>query len=41
MPDGIDPADYDTVVIWCETFGEFITAATYRQESSEGLGWER
>ena len=30
MPDGIDPADYDTVVVWCESFGEFITAATYR-----------
>ncbi len=30
MPGGIDPADYNTVVIWCESFGEFITAATYR-----------
>jgi hypothetical protein len=30
MPDGIDPADYNTVVVWCESFGEFITAATYR-----------
>jgi hypothetical protein len=30
MPDGIDLADYNTVVVWCESFGEFITAATYR-----------
>ena len=27
---GIDPAQFNTVVIWCETFGEFITAAKYR-----------
>lgn len=26
----IDPSSYNTVIIWCETFGEFITAAKYR-----------
>ena len=26
----IDFASYDTVVVWCEKFGEFITAAKYR-----------
>ena len=30
MVPGIDLAAYDTVVVWCETFGEFITAAKYR-----------
>ena len=25
-----DPARYDTVVVWCETFSMFITAAKYR-----------
>ncbi|MGH1466056.1 MAG: DM13 domain-containing protein [Cognatishimia sp.] len=30
VPAGIDVADYDSVVIWCESFGEFITAAKYR-----------
>jgi hypothetical protein len=30
LPDGVDLADYDTVVVWCESFGEFITAASYR-----------
>lgn len=30
LPAGADPARYNTVVIWCETFGQFITAATYR-----------
>ncbi|MBL8323593.1 MAG: DM13 domain-containing protein [Rubrivivax sp.] len=30
MPAGIDPAQYTTVVVWCETFGQFITAAKYR-----------
>ncbi len=27
---GIDLAAFNTVVVWCETFGEFITAAEYR-----------
>jgi hypothetical protein len=27
---GTDPMAYDTVVVWCETFSEFITAAKYR-----------
>jgi hypothetical protein len=26
----IDPAQYTTVVVWCETFGQFISAARYR-----------
>ena len=30
VPDGVDPARYDTAVVWCETFAEFITAAQYR-----------
>jgi hypothetical protein len=30
VPDGIDIAAYTSVVIWCEAFGEFITAAKYR-----------
>lgn len=30
LPDGVDPAAYTTVVVWCETFGEFISAAQYR-----------
>ncbi len=30
VPSSIDPADYDTVIVWCESFGEFITAAQYR-----------
>lgn len=27
---GIDLAEFNTVIVWCETFGEFITAAKYR-----------
>lgn len=27
---GIDPKKYTTVIIWCEAFGEFITAAKYQ-----------
>ncbi len=30
VPAGVDIEDYTTVVVWCETFGEFITAAKYR-----------
>jgi hypothetical protein len=28
--EGIDPARYTTVVVWCERFSQFITAAKYR-----------
>lgn len=30
IPPGVDIAKFDTVVIWCETFGMFITAGKYR-----------
>lgn len=30
LPEGVDPEAYTTVVVWCESFGEFITAARYR-----------
>lgn len=30
LPAGVDPARYTTVVVWCETFSQFITAAKYR-----------
>ncbi len=30
LPAGIDPSGYTSVIVWCETFGEFITAAQYR-----------
>lgn len=30
VPADIDINGYDTVVVWCESFGEFITAAKYR-----------
>jgi hypothetical protein len=30
LPPGVDPARYTTVVVWCETFGQFISAASYR-----------
>ena len=31
MPENINPASYRAVVVWCETFGEFITAASYQK----------
>ena len=30
MPLSVDPDAYTTVIIWCEAFDEFITAASYR-----------
>lgn len=30
MPSDIDPAQYTSVIIWCEAFKQFITAAKYR-----------
>ncbi|WP_438957223.1 DM13 domain-containing protein [Cognatiyoonia sp.] len=29
LPARIDFENYSTIVIWCERFGEFITAAQY------------
>lgn len=30
VPEAVNPANYNTVIVWCETFGQFITAARYR-----------
>ena len=30
LPSGVDPTDYTPVIVWCESFGQFITAAKYR-----------
>ncbi len=30
LPEGVDPARYATVIVWCESFGQFISAARYR-----------
>ena len=30
LPASIDPSAYNSVIVWCESFGEFITAAAYR-----------
>ena len=30
LPASIDPSRYTTVIVWCESFSQFITAATYR-----------
>lgn len=30
VPAGVDINKYNSLVIWCEAFGEFITAAQYR-----------
>ena len=30
VPAGVDPARFTAVIVWCETFSQFITAARYR-----------
>ena len=30
VPAGVDVSGYNTAVIWCESFGEFISAARYQ-----------
>lgn len=30
LPEGVDLARYTTVIVWCESFGQFISAARYR-----------
>ena len=30
VPAGIDVADYRAAIVWCEAFGQFITAVPYR-----------
>lgn len=32
VPESIDPAMYSAAIVWCESFGQFITAAAYRKE---------
>ncbi len=30
LPQDFDPERYTSVIVWCETFGQFITSARYR-----------
>ncbi|NNJ66306.1 MAG: DM13 domain-containing protein, partial [Xanthomonadales bacterium] len=30
LPPGLDPGEFNTVVVWCESFRQFITAGQYR-----------
>jgi len=30
VPGTIDPSGFNTAIVWCEAFGEFITAARYQ-----------
>lgn len=33
LPAGVDPASHKAMVVWCERFSEFITAARYQASS--------
>ena len=30
VPPDIDPSNFNSVIVWCESFGQFITSAKYR-----------
>ncbi|CAK4073974.1 hypothetical protein VDT1_3133 [Vibrio sp. 16] len=30
IPESVETANYNTVIVWCETFGQFITSARYK-----------
>lgn len=30
VPESVDPADFSAAIVWCESFGQFITAAAYQ-----------
>jgi hypothetical protein len=30
IPENINPASYRALIVWCETFGEFISATSYQ-----------
>lgn len=30
VPPTVDPSKYNSVIVWCESFGQFITAAKYQ-----------
>lgn len=30
VPESIDPADFNSAIVWCEAFGQFITAGAYQ-----------
>lgn len=30
LPEGVDIEAYDSILVWCEAFSEFITAASYK-----------
>ena len=30
IPDDLEPSAFNTVIVWCESFGQFITAAKYQ-----------
>lgn len=30
IPDSVNPADFAAAIVWCEAFGQFITAAEYQ-----------
>lgn len=30
VPSSVNPSNFNTAIVWCESFGQFITAAQYQ-----------
>ena len=30
VPESVDPSEFNAAIVWCESFGQFITAAAYQ-----------
>ena len=30
VPESVNPGDFKAAIVWCESFGQFITAAAYQ-----------
>jgi hypothetical protein len=33
LPEGIDPSGYSAAIVWCESFGQFITSGSYERRA--------
>ncbi len=31
LQDGIDPLNYSAIIVWCESFGQYITSGSYKR----------
>ncbi len=35
LPDGVDPSDYNSAIVWCESFEQYITSGRYSRKTND------